>query len=163
MEYKKYSRKEMIKILEKEAILFADTNLGENYIIRQKDIADFIILETERTGHIVQIKFYMPDISEPVATTYGWFLNKINPLLREEIIDRLVSLQTTNKKARKVKIFDNEIFVNLSPTEMGIKDNTPKYFDKFYKKYVVAQEEHNKKRKELYNYGEKYNSSKVRG
>lgn len=92
MEYKKYSRKEMIKILEKEAILFADTNLGENYIIRQKDIADFIILETERTGHIVQIKFYMPDISEPVATTCGWFLNKINPLLREEIIDRLVSL-----------------------------------------------------------------------
>lgn len=120
-------------------MFFIDTNLGEHYIIKKQELADFIILETLRTEYFAEIQVYMPGIEEPVITTFGWFLNKANPLLREEIIKRLVLLQTTKRKPRKVKIFDNETFMKLRKKEMGIINGKIKNFDKFYKKYEEAQ------------------------
>ena len=78
-----------------------------------------------------------------LQTTFGCFLNRVNPLLREEIIDRLVLLQTTNKQPKKVKIFDNDIFINFSTEEKGIENGEVKNFDKFYRKYVYAQNVYN--------------------
>ena len=141
--YKKYTKSQMLNIINNDAFLFVDTNLGEHYIIKKQDLADFIILEALRTGHIAKMQVYMPGIEEPVITTFGWFLNKANPLLREEIIDRLVLLQTTNTKPKKVKIFDNEIFINLDKKEMGIIDGQIKNFYKFYRKYEYAQNVYN--------------------
>ena len=141
--YKMYPKSQMLNIIKNDAFLFIDTNLGEHYIIKKQDLADFIILETLRTKHFAEIQVYMPGIEEPVITTFGWFLNKANPLLREEIIKRLVLLQTTNIKPKKVRIFDNEIFMRLSKKEMGIINGKIKNFDKFYKKYEYAQNKHN--------------------
>lgn len=36
MDYKKYSKKEFLKILKKDGILFVKTNLGNKYIIKKK-------------------------------------------------------------------------------------------------------------------------------
>lgn len=143
IKYKKYSKREMLNIIAKDGFLFVETSLGDNYIIKLKDIADFIILEAMRTGHFTEMKFYMPGIDDPVITTFGWFLNKANPLLREEIIHRLVLLQTTNKKPKKVKIFNIKIFNNMSTIEKEIENGQVKNFDKFYSKYVRAQNIHN--------------------
>lgn len=143
IEYKKYDKKQMLDIIQKDPFLFVKTNLDDNYIIKLKDLADFIVLEAERTGHTAELECYLPGIADPVATTYGYFLNRINPLLREEIIDRLVLLQTTNKKPKNVKIFDNNIFNNMSEEEFGIENGEVKNFDKFYRKYVYAQNVHN--------------------
>ncbi len=57
---------------------------------------------------------YVPnyEIEEPFVSTYGCFLNKINPTFREEIIERLIKLQkTTNTKPRKVKVFLTTVFL----------------------------------------------------
>ena len=141
--YKMYSKNQMLKIIQNDAFLFIETNLGDNYIIKQKDLADFIVLEALRTGHIAEIKVYMPGIDEPVLTTFGWFLNRVNPLLRDEILDRLILLQTTDTNPRNVKIFNNEIFNNFSQNEMGIENGEPKNFNKFYRKYVFAKNKYN--------------------
>lgn len=101
--YKKYSKWKMLNIIKKMPILFVETSFNDAYVIRKKDVADFIILEAERTGHHIDMKFYMPGIDEPVISTFGWFLDTINPLLREEIIHRLVLLQTRKKVLKKLK------------------------------------------------------------
>ena len=58
------------------------------------------------------MSFYMPGVDGPVITTFGWFLNKANPLLREEIIKRLVTLQTTDKKPKNI----NSLYESLITT-----------------------------------------------
>ena len=131
--YRKYTKNELLEILKKDGILFVKTNLGNKCIIKKHDLADFIILEAQRTGHAVEMSFFMPGISGVVMSTYGWFLNKANPVLREEIIDRLVLLQTTEKKPKKVKIFDTDIFDN---NEI---DNDIQNYDELYGKYEEAQ------------------------
>lgn len=136
--YELYNKKQMLNIIQNEGFVFVDTNLDDSFIIKICDIPDFIMLESIRTGHIAELTIYIPGIDEPVLTTFGCFLNKVNPLLREEIIDRLVLLQTTNKRPKRVKIFDNDIFVNFSVEEIGIENGKVKNFDKLYRKYVNA-------------------------
>ena len=100
-------------------------------------MADFIIRETERCGHSVNIDVYSPyKENEIVLTTYGWFLNTIKPKLREEIIDRLVRLQTYQEEPREVKVFDNNIFMQIIFNEIkGVN------YDKFFKHYFEDEEE----------------------
>lgn len=141
--YKMYTRKQMLEIIQKEGFLFVDTSLENHFIIKICDIPDFIMLESIRTGHVAKLKMYIPGVDEPVLTTFGCFLNRVNPLLREEIIDRLTLLQTTNKRPKKVKIFDNDMFINFSTEEQGIENGKVENFDKFYRKYVYAQNVHN--------------------
>ena len=136
IKYKKYNKDQMLKIIENEPFVFVETDLGDNYIIRKRDISDFIILENMRTGHKASMKMWFPGFETPSLTTCGWFLDRINQKLRAEIIERLVLLQTTDTKPKKVKIFDNDIFIKLTPEEQGIVDGKVKYFNKFYMKYV---------------------------
>ncbi len=135
--YELYTREEMSEIANKEGFLFVETSNGDNYEIRKSDVEDFIVLEAERCGHAVDIKMYVPnsEIEEPFVATYGCFLNKINSTFREEIIERLIKLQTTNTKPRKVKVFDNSIFEKMTLEELGEKEGKTLQYDKFYKKY----------------------------
>lgn len=145
IKYKTYTKNQMLSIIQKKGFVFVDTNLGEHFIIKISDIPDFIMLESIRTGYTAELTMYIPGINEPILTTFGCFLNKVNPLLREEIIDRLVLLQTTDEEPKKIKIFDNDIFIKFSPEEKGIKNGKVKNFNKFYKKYVCAQNVYNLK------------------
>ena len=140
IKYKKYSKNKMLRIIQTEGFIFVETNRDDYFIIRIQDIPDFIMLESIRTGYSANISMYIPGIDSPVLTTYGCYLNKINTSLREEIINKLILLQTKKIKPKKVKIFDNDRFNALSETEKGIEDGKIKNFDKFYQKYVYAQE-----------------------
>lgn len=142
-EYKKYTRKEMSDIAKNEGFVFAETSLGENYIIKKNDICDFIMQESEKQGYAVNIKMYVPNpyIEEPFVTTIGGFLDKINQNYRNEIIDKLISLQTYRIKAKRVKVFDNDIFCKMSLEELGEQKGKTIQFDKFFKKYYEAEEE----------------------
>lgn len=119
-------------------LLFVETSFNDAYVIRKKDVADFIVLEAERTGHNIEMEFYMLGIDEPVITTFGWFLNTINPLLRKEIIDRLILLQTRKIIPKKVKIFDI-----MSDLDTDIEKLSVKKFEKIYGKYKKAQNDYN--------------------
>lgn len=135
--YELYTREEMSEIAKKEGFLFVITSNNDKYEIRKSDVADFIVLEAERCYQDVDIEMYVPntDIQEPFASTYGYFLNRINQKFREEIIKRLVELQTTDIKPNKVKVFDNDIFNEMSLEELGEEEGKTLQYDKFYKKY----------------------------
>lgn len=136
IKYKKYAKNELLKILKDDGILFVKTSLGDRYIIKKNDLADFIILEAQRTGHTAEMSFFMPGIAGAVITTYGWFLNKANPILREEIINRLVLLQTTDKKPKNVKVFDTDTFYKM--VDNNEVDNDIENYDTLYEKYEKA-------------------------
>lgn len=136
MKYKIYNKREMLNIIENKGFIFIDTNLGDHFVIKLSDLPDFIILESKRTCHNACMSAYLPGVDEAVITTYGCFLNKANPILREEIIDRLVKLQKNKIKPKKVKIFNNDVFIQLTLEGIGIVNNKPINFDKFYKKYI---------------------------
>ena len=115
--YKQYTKKEMIRIIQDNNTAYVETSYAKHYIINRKDIADFIILEAERNGHRIAIDIYLPNQEKPVITTSGWYLNTCNPEIREEIIDRLVMLQTSTKRPNKVKIFNTNILNKLRRKE----------------------------------------------
>lgn len=137
IKYTEYTKNEFLKILKNDGILFVKTNLGDKYIIKKNDLSDFIILEALRTGHTAEMSFFMPGIERPVITTYGWFLNRTNPVLRKEIINRLVLFQTTDKKPRNVKVFDTETFYKM--VDNNEVNNEIENYDTLYKKYEKAQ------------------------
>lgn len=134
--YKVYTKKEMLEIIKKYPFIFVETSLGDDYIIKLTDIPDFIMLESDRTLHTADMEMYIPGKNEPVLTTCGCFLNRIDSKLRETIIDRLNLLQTRCKKARKVKIFDNDVFSAFSAKELGIENGKIKNFKKIYGNYI---------------------------
>ena len=68
IKYKKYTKNELLKILKDDGILFAKTSLGDHYIIKKNDLADFIVLEAQRTGHAAEMYFFMPGISDANPT-----------------------------------------------------------------------------------------------
>ena len=136
--YKVYSKMRMINLMKNVPLLFVETSFNDAYVIRKKDVADFIVLEAEKTGHNIEMEFYMIAIDEPVITTFGWFLNTIHPLLRKEIIDRLVLLQTGKRIPKKVKIFDIR-----SDLDTGLEKFSVEKFEKIYGKYKKAQNDYN--------------------
>lgn len=137
--YKKYTRKEMKDIIENKGYYFILTSTGEDLQIAKDDLADFIMLESERCGHNVNIEVYAPGMIEtPILTTYGCFLNRVNPKLREEIIDRLVKLQTYEEEPKDVKIFNTDVYMNM--IDQGVEDGISQY-DKFFAKYYEEEEE----------------------
>ena len=136
-DYKKYTKAEMIDIAKNKGFYFIETSNNDYYEISKDDLADFIIRETERCGHHVEIVVYTPyKENEIVLTTYGWFLNTIKPKLREEIIDRLVSLQTYQIEPKEVKVFDNDIF-----RQIVFKEIQNVNYEKFFKHYYEDEKE----------------------
>ena len=133
--YKEYTKEEFLKVLKEDGILFVKTNLGNRCIIKKKDIADFIILETLNTDGKAEITFFMPGIRGPVITTYGWFLNKANSILREEIINRLISLQNGECEPNEVKIFDTDTFYSMIDNKEIA--NKIQNYNKLYKRYSI--------------------------
>lgn len=133
--YETYTKNEMLEII-KKGFVFVETSLDDDYIISIKDIPDFIMLESERTEHIADMEMYFPGVDEPILTTMGCYLDKIQKKLRNKIIKRLVKLQTTNTKPKNVKVFDNYMFNSMSLKDKGIENREVKDFDKLYKKYM---------------------------
>lgn len=139
--YKLYTREEMSKIAKEEGFLFVETSKGDNYEIKKSDVADFIILESDRCNQMVNIKIYVPNpnIDDPFVSTFGRYLNTINQKFREEIIGRLVELQTTDSKPKEVKVFDNDVFLQMPLEELGEEKGKTLQYDRFYKKYYKQQ------------------------
>ena len=58
---------------------------------------------------------------EPSLTTYGCYLNKANPELRDKIIDRLTTLQTTDTPIKDFKIIDENDYEKVE-SYLGVGD-----------------------------------------
>ncbi len=105
-----YNKKETEKFIRtKEKYVYVDDGRTE-VIIPRKDIPDFIVYVNRRIS-IVDLKIYDPEHNPSlVITTMGEYLDRCDPDIREEIIDRLVNLQTGDEKYRKVKVFDETVW-----------------------------------------------------
>lgn len=102
-----YEINEIKNILKsKERLVIVDDGANE-LMIRYKEIPDFIVDVNERIG-MVDLNFYdyhNPSMT-PLLSTYGEFLNKCNPEVRKDIIDRLVKLQLGEENIKPYKVMD---------------------------------------------------------
>lgn len=111
-EYNFYDENEISQLLnKKEKLVYADNGVDE-VIIRYCDIPDFIIdTNTDKVFGSVDWKIYDYDNynGNPILTTKGEYLDKCNPKVRADIIDRLVKLQTNEASIKEYKIINEDI------------------------------------------------------
>ena len=90
-------------------LVYVDTGM-EEFIARYEDLPDVIVDVGNKLGHSVNLKVYdydEPDMDNPLLTTVGCFLDKCNPNVRNDIIDRLVKLQTEEEQIKDYKVIDD--------------------------------------------------------
>lgn len=107
-----YDESEVRQIIEsKENYVYVDDGMTE-VIIKKEDIPDYIVYINKECG-LTDLKIFDSD-GQQIITTFGEFLDKCNPVIREEIIDRLVSLQTGEEELKDVKSVDEYMWEELT-------------------------------------------------
>ena len=89
--------------------------VGSNILVRiflKEDIPDYIVYINRECG-ITDLKMFDSD-GQQILNTLGEFLDKCNPIIREEIIDRLVNLQTGEEEPKEVKTIDEYMWEKLT-------------------------------------------------
>lgn len=104
-----YNEKEIKEILKNNVkLVYVDTGMDE-FIARYEDLPDVIVDVANKLYHSINLKIYDfddPDIDNPILTTCGYFLDKCDTTVREDIIERLVKLQTEVEQIKDYKIID---------------------------------------------------------
>lgn len=107
-----YDENEVRKIIEsKEKYVYVDDGMTE-VIIKKEDIPDYIVYINRECG-LTDLKMFDSD-GQQILNTLGDFLDKCNPIIREEIIDRLVNLQTGEEEPKEVKTIDEYMWEKLT-------------------------------------------------
>lgn len=106
-----YTEDEIKDLIKNKAELYYVDDGMEEAIIKFDDIPDFIV-DYNRNLQMRDLKFFKvdKDVYEPDITTIGEFLNRINPDLRERMIDRLVALQRNEMEIKDYKIIDENLY-----------------------------------------------------
>ena len=94
-EFEFYTVEEIKKILvADEKLVFVDNGLVE-VIVKYNDLPDFIVDINNHLEHSCNLKVYNypAETKTPILTTIGHFLDKCEPEVRVDIIDRLNKLQ----------------------------------------------------------------------
>ena len=109
-----YDEDEIRDLIKSNAELFYVDDGVDEAIIKFEDIPDFIV-DYNRNFDMRNLKFYRvgKDVYEPDITTMGEYLDRINPDLRERMIDRLIALQTNEAEIKKYKIIDEDVYSNV--------------------------------------------------
>ena len=108
---KMYNEEEVKEILQSDERLVYVDNGSEEVIIKYEDLADIIIDINDKFGS-TDLKVYdykEPDMDNPLLTTFGPYLNKCDPNVRKDIIDRLIDLQTGNEDIKDYKVIDEDM------------------------------------------------------
>lgn len=99
--------REMIK--NKEPYVYVDDGMTQ-VVIRKQDIPDYIVYINREFGS-TDLEIMDPQEGNLVIiTTYGEFLDKCEPEAREEIIERLIQLQTGEEEYSQVKVADEDLW-----------------------------------------------------
>ena len=107
-----YDENEVRKIIEsKEKYVYVDDGMTE-VIIKKEDIPDYIVYINRECG-LTDLKMFDSD-GQQILNTLGEFLDKCNPIIREEIIDRLVNLKTGEEEPKEVKTIDEYMWEKLT-------------------------------------------------
>lgn len=107
-----YDESEVRQIIEnKEKYVYVDDGMTE-VIIKKEDIPDYIVYINRECG-LTDLKIFNSD-GQQIISTLGEFLDRCDLVIREEIIDRLVNLQTGEEEPKEVKTIDEYMWDKLT-------------------------------------------------
>ena len=109
----KFYKKEEIKQLlnSNERLVFID-NGSEEIVAKYDDLPDVIVDVNEKLGHTENLRVYdfeQPNLEKPLLTTIGYFLDKCDPEVRADIIDRLIALQQGEVEVKDYKVINEDM------------------------------------------------------
>ena len=111
-----YNEDEIKQLLNDKVKLVYIDNGSEEFVARYEDLPDIIVDINEKLGHTENLKVYDFDnliLDEPILTTIGYFLDKCDPNVRADIIDRLIGLQQGEIEVKDYKVIDEDILDNV--------------------------------------------------
>lgn len=114
-----YNEEEIKQLLQSNERLVYIDNGSEEFVARYEDLPDIIVDVNEKLGHTENLKVYNfenPDMENPILTTIGYFLDKCDPKVRKDIIDRLVALQTDKEQVKNYKVIDEDMLDDVRTT-----------------------------------------------
>lgn len=107
-----YNKDEIKQLLNSnERLVFID-NGSEEIVAKYDDLPDVIVDVNEKLGHTENLRVYdfkQPNLEKPLLTTIGYFLDKCDPEVRADIIDRLVALQQGEVEVKDYKVIDEDM------------------------------------------------------
>lgn len=112
---KQYNEKDIAELLKNNVhLVYVDTG-SEEVVARYEDLPDIIVDINDKLGYVVDLKVYdyQNPSSNPILTTFGPFLNKCDPKVREDIIDRLVKLQQEEESIKDYKVIDEDMLEDV--------------------------------------------------
>lgn len=115
-----YNKDEIKEILtSNERLVYVDTG-NEEIVSKYNDLPDIIVDINDKIGstNLTVMEFDNP--SKILLTTFGPFLNKCDPDVRKDIIDRLNNLQQGIEKVKDYKVIDEDM---LDDVRYQFKDN----------------------------------------
>lgn len=111
-----YNEEEIRQLLNSdERLVYIDDGVDE-VAARYDDLADIIADLNVKSDYTKNLKVYDFDnlfLDEPILTTTGYFLDKCDPEIRRDIIDRLVDLQTGVEQVKDYKIIDEDMLFDV--------------------------------------------------
>lgn len=117
-EFQFYTKNEVKNILlSDEKLVYVDNGIDE-VVVKYNDLPDFIVDMAMNMEHDCEMKVYKypAESMTPILTTRGWFLDRCDPNVRADIIDRLVAVQT-EVDTKNYKII-NEYDLELAKEEL---------------------------------------------
>lgn len=117
---KQYNKDEIKELLNSnERLVYIDTG-SEEIVSKYDDLPDIIVDINDKIGstNLTVMEFDNP--SKILLTTFGPFLNKCDPNVREDIIDRLNNLQQGIEEIKDYKVIDEDM---LDDVRYQFKDN----------------------------------------
>lgn len=109
-----YNKEEIKDLItnHKDELVYVDTGIDE-IVIKYEDIPDVIVDINDKFGStnlkIARYDFDKYPSFEPIVTTIGYYLDKCNLDVRNDIIDRLVKLQHEEEKVKDYKVINEDM------------------------------------------------------
>ena len=107
-----YKEEDIKELLNNDTrLVYVDTGM-EEFVAKYEDLPDIIVDIDNKLNHSVNLKGYdfnNPDMCNPLLTTIGCFLDRCQLDVRNDIIDRLIKLQTENETIKEYKVIDEDM------------------------------------------------------
>ncbi len=113
-------------LLSGEKLVYADNGIDE-VVVKYKDLPDFIVDMSRGMNNNCNLKIYKypAESMTPILTTIGEFLDRCDPDVRKDIIDRLIAVQTEEdtKSYRIINEYDLDVVKEEIANSLSIKIN----------------------------------------
>ncbi len=113
-------------LLSGEKLVYADNGIDE-VVVKYKDLPDFIVDMSRSMNNNCNLKIYKypAESMTPILTTIGEFLDRCDPDVRKDIIDRLIAVQTEEdtKSYRIINEYDLDVVKEEIANSLSIKIN----------------------------------------